>query len=485
MSHNIGNGFGTKVIHGGYTRDRGYHSLGMPIYQTSTFYFDTCEEGGRCFAGESDGYIYTRLGNPTTVLAEEKVAELEGAEAASAAGSGMGAISATLWTLAGAGKHIVADGTLYGCTFALLSHGMTRYGVEVTFVDSSDPEEVRKALKENTVAVYLETPANPNLKIADIQAIAELTHAYNKDIKVVVDNTFATPYLQQPLALGADVVVHSATKYINGHGDVVAGFVAGSKEFITQVKMFGLKDMTGAVLGPQEAFLILRGLKTFEIRMQRHCDNARKLAAYLAAEPKVEKVYFPGLESHPNHEVAKKQMKDFGAMISIEVKGGKAAGMKLVNALKMSTIAVSLGDAETLVQHPASMTPLRLLLRGAEGGRHPRGPGPHLRGPGESRGHHRRLPAGVCPAVRKTHFNSNREAQKPPCCLRFGEIAFPYLQKNPSEPCGSKGFRWWTIQDSNSKIAALAILISCRNVLFSRLSAILPSYLILSKTILF
>ena len=229
----------------------------------------------------------------------------------------MGAISATLWTLAGAGKHIVADGTLYGCTFALLSHGMTRYGVEVTFVDSSDPEEVRNALKENTVAVYLETPANPNLKIADIQAIAELTHAYNQDIKVVVDNTFATPYLQQPLALGADVVVHSATKYINGHGDVVAGFVAGSKEFITQVKMFGLKDMTGAVLGPQEAFLILRGLKTFEIRMQRHCDNARKLAAYLAAEPKVEKVYFPGLESHPNHEVAKKQMKDFGAMISI------------------------------------------------------------------------------------------------------------------------------------------------------------------------
>ena len=206
------------------------------------------------------------------------------------------------------------------------------------------------------MAVYLETPANPNLKIADIQAIAELTHAYNQDIKVVVDNTFATPYLQQPLALGADVVVHSATKYINGHGDVVAGFVAGSKEFITQVKMFGLKDMTGAVLGPQEAFLILRGLKTFEIRMQRHCDNARKLAAYLAAESKVEKVYFPGLESHPNHQVAKKQMKDFGAMISIEVKGGKAAGMKLVNALKLSTIAVSLGDAETLVQHPASMT---------------------------------------------------------------------------------------------------------------------------------
>ena len=233
MNPNVG--LGTKAIHAGNVKDTQYGALTTPIYQTSTFVFDSCEQGGRRFAGQEGGYIYTRLGNPTTVLAEEKVAELEGAEAAAAAGSGMGAISATLWTLAGAGKHIVADGTLYGCTFALLSHGMTRYGVEVTFVDSSDPEEVRKALKENTVAVYLETPANPNLKIADIQAIAELTHAYSKDIKVVVDNTFATPYLQQPLALGADVVVHSATKYINGHGDVVAGFVAGSKEFITQV----------------------------------------------------------------------------------------------------------------------------------------------------------------------------------------------------------------------------------------------------------
>ncbi len=356
MAHNTETGYGTRVIHGGVTKDRGYHSLSMPIYQTSTFYFDACEEGGRCFAGESDGYIYTRLGNPTIVLTEEKVAEMEGGEAACATGSGMGAISSALWTIAAAGKHIVADSTLYGCTFSLLNHGMTRYGVEVTFVDSSDPEEVRKALKENTVAVYLETPANPTLKITDIRAVAELTHAYNKDIKVVVDNTFATPYLQRPLELGADVVVHSATKYINGHGDVVAGFVVGSKEFISQVKSFGLKDMTGAVLGPQEAFLILRGLKTFEIRMQRHCENARKVAEYLASEPKVETLYFPGLESHPNHDVAKKQMSDFGAMISIDVKGGKAAGMKLVNALKLAVIAVSLGDAETLVQHPASMT---------------------------------------------------------------------------------------------------------------------------------
>ena len=356
MSHNIGNGFGTKVIHGGYTRDRGYHSLGMPIYQTSTFYFDTCEEGGRCFAGESDGYIYTRLGNPTTVLAEEKVAELEGAEAAAAAGSGMGAISATLWTLAGAGKHIVADGTLYGCTFALLSHGMTRYGVEVDFIDTSDLEAVRAHLKPNTCAVYLETPANPNLKITDIAAVAKVAHTYNKDIKVVCDNTFASPALQNPLRLGADVVVHSATKYLNGHGDVIAGFVVGSAEFCSEVRMFGLKDMTGAVMDPFCSFLILRGLKTLEIRMQKHCANAKAIAEFLDSHPMVEKVYYPGLKSHEGHDIAARQMADFGGMMSFEVKGGRAAGAKLVNSLHLVTVAVSLGDAETLIEHPASMT---------------------------------------------------------------------------------------------------------------------------------
>lgn len=314
------------------------------------------EQGGARFAGQESGYIYTRLANPSLLQVEEKLAALEGGEAALATASGMGAVSATLWSLVEAGDEIVADETLYGCTFTLLTHGLTKFGVKVTLVDMSDAENVKKALTPKTKVVYFETPCNPTLKLVDIQAVAEAAHTYNPAIQVVTDNTFCSPYLQRPLELGADIVVHSATKYINGHGDVVAGFVAGSKEFITQVKMFGLKDMTGAVLGPQEAFLILRGLKTFEIRMQRHCDNARKLAAYLAAEPKVEKVYFPGLESHPNHEAAKKQMKDFGAMISIEVKGGKAAGMKLVNALKMSTIAVSLGDAETLVQHPASMT---------------------------------------------------------------------------------------------------------------------------------
>jgi len=349
-------GFGTKAIHGGNVRDKQYGSLTMPIYQTSTFYFENCEQGGHRFAGEEDGFIYTRLGNPTLSVLEDKLAILEGGEACVSASSGMGAISACLWTIAGAGKHILADETLYGCTFALLQHGMTRYGVEVTFIDTSDLEAVKANLKENTVCVYLETPANPNLKITDIAEIAKIAHGYNPAIKVVCDNTFASPYLQQPLALGADVVVHSATKYLNGHGDVIAGFVVGSKDFISEVKMFGIKDMTGSVLGPFEAFLILRGLKTLEVRMERHCANAKKIAEYLDNQEKVEKVYYPGLASHVGHETAKKQMKDFGGMISFEVKGGKEAGMKFVNSLSLATIAVSLGDAETLIEHPASMT---------------------------------------------------------------------------------------------------------------------------------
>ena len=279
-----------------------------------------------------------------------------GAEAAVAAGSGMGAISSALWSIAGAGKHILADKTLYGCTFALLGHGMTRYGVEVTFIDTSDLKAVEENLRENTCTVYLETPANPTLKIADIQAVARIAHGYDPDIKVVVDNTFATPYLQRPLELGADMVVHSATKFLNGHGDALAGFVCGRRDLIDQVRMFGVKDMTGSVLGAQEAFLVLRGLKTFELRMMRHCENARKLADYLVTDPRVETIYFPGVPTHPGHETAKKQMRCFGPVMSIEIKGGKQAGMDFVDHLRMCRIAVSLGDAETLVQHAASMT---------------------------------------------------------------------------------------------------------------------------------
>lgn len=349
-------GFGTKAIHAGNIERETFGSLATPIYQSSTYYFDSCEQGGKRFAGEESGYIYTRLGNPTSSVLEEKVAALEGGEAAIATASGMGAISSALWTICKAGAHIIADSTLYGCTFALLNHGLPRYGVEVSFVNTSNLDEIKANLKENTVAIYLETPANPNLKVADIVAISDIAHSYNKDIKVVCDNTFATPYLQRPLELGADIVVHSATKYLNGHGDVIAGFVIGNADFISQVRMFGLKDMTGAVLDPFAAFLILRGLKTFELRMIRHCENARAVAELLEKSDKVSKVYYPGLESFENHDVAVKQMKDFGGMLSFEVKGGKAAGIKFVNALKLCVIAVSLGDAETLVEHPASMT---------------------------------------------------------------------------------------------------------------------------------
>ena len=347
-------GLGTTAIHAGTLKNL-YGTLAMPIYQTSTFIFDSAEQGGRRFALEEAGYIYTRLGNPTTTTLENKIAALEEGEAGIAMSSGMGAISSTLWTVLKAGDHVVTDKTLYGCTFALMSHGLTRFGVEVTFVDTSNLEEVKNAMKENTRVVYLETPANPNLKIVDLEGVCKVAHT-NPNTLVIVDNTFATPYMQKPLKLGVDIVVHSATKYLNGHGDVIAGLVVTKQELADQIRFVGLKDMTGAVLGPQEAYYIIRGLKTFEIRMERHCKNARTIVDFLNKHPKVEKVYYPGLETHPGYEIAKKQMKDFGAMISFELKGGFEAGKTLLNNLKLCSLAVSLGDTETLIQHPASMT---------------------------------------------------------------------------------------------------------------------------------
>ena len=347
-------GLGTTAIHAGTLKNL-YGTLAMPIYQTSTFIFDSAEQGGRRFALEEAGYIYTRLGNPTTTVLENKIAVLEEGEAGVAMSSGMGAISSTLWTVLKAGDHIVTDKTLYGCTFALMNHGLTRFGVEVTFVDTSNLDEVKNAMKKNTRVVYLETPANPNLKIVDLEALSKIAHTNPKTL-VIVDNTFATPYMQKPLKLGADIVVHSVTKYINGHGDVIAGLVITNKELADQIRFVGLKDMTGAVLGPQDAYYIIRGMKTFEIRMERHCANAKKVVEFLNKHPKIEKVYYPGLETHPGYEIAKKQMKDFGAMISFELKGGFEAGKTLLNNLKLCSLAVSLGDTETLIQHPASMT---------------------------------------------------------------------------------------------------------------------------------
>ena len=291
-------GFSTKAIHGGYEKNK-YGALATPIYQTSTFIFDSAEQGGRRFAEEEEGYIYTRGGNPTNTQVEEKLAILENGEVAVSFASGIGAITGVFWAAVKAGDHIVAAKTLYGCTFDFLSHGLTRYGVEVTFVDTSDPENVRKAMKENTKVVYLETPANPNMLISDIEAISKIAHE-KEDCMVIVDNTYCSPNIQRPLELGADVVVHSATKYLNGHGDVIAGFAVGSQEFMNEVKSIGRHYMTGSVLSPFDAFLINRGMKTLDLRMERHCENAQKVAEFLESHPAVEVVMYPGLKSFPN-----------------------------------------------------------------------------------------------------------------------------------------------------------------------------------------
>ncbi len=355
MKINENMGFATKQIHAGKEKNAA-GALCTPIYQTSTFEFDTVEQGGARFAGEEEGYIYTRLGNPTTTAMEKTIAALEHGEAALAAASGMGAITATLWTLLSAGDEIVADETLYGCTFSLMSSRLPKFGVKVRFVDMSDTANLRDALSDKTKIVYFETPCNPNLKIIDIKEVARIAHDYNSDIQVIVDNTFATPYLQKPLDLGADIVVHSVTKYLNGHGDVIAGVVVGKADFISECMMCGIKDMTGAVMSPFNAFLITRGLKTLDIRMERHCANAMKIARFLHDHPAVEKVYYPGLEDFEGYEIAKKQMKLPGAMMSIELKGGRERVGAALNKLKLATIAVSLGNCETLVEHPATMT---------------------------------------------------------------------------------------------------------------------------------
>jgi len=347
--------FGTKLVHSGKESNK-HGALATPIYQTSTFVFDSAEQGGSRFALEEGGYIYSRLGNPTTTEIEKKIADLEGAQSAVATSSGMGAISSVMWSLLEVGDHILADETLYGCTFAYFNHGLKKFGIEVSFVDMSDTNLVKKELRENTKLVYFETPSNPNLKIVDIEEISKISHEYNPDIRVIVDNTFATPYLQQPIKLGADIVIHSVTKYLNGHGDVVAGFAVGSNEDMLQVRLVGVKDMTGSVLGPFESFLILRGMKTLKLRMEKHCSNAEKIVEFLVNHPKIKKVYFPGLKDHKNHEVAMKQMRRVGAMVAFELNGGIEEGKKLLNSLKLCTLAVSLGDLETLIQHPASMT---------------------------------------------------------------------------------------------------------------------------------
>lgn len=346
-------GFNTKAIHAGQKPDPATGAHVTPIYQTSTFVFENVDQGARRFAGEEEGYIYTRLGNPTVAELEEKIAVLEGGEAVIATASGMAAISTVLFTLLKKGDHIVANDTLYGCTHSFLSHIAPKYGIEVTFTDLSDLSNLEKAVRSNTKVVYIETPANPTLKLVDIKGAAEIAHKVGA--RVVVDNTFMTPYLQRPIEHGADVVVHSATKYLGGHGDVVAGIIVGPKDLLTEMRMPYLKDI-GGIIGPFDAWLLLRGLKTLGLRMDRHCENAQKVAEYLEGHPMIEKVYYPGLPSNPQYELAKRQMDGFGGMISFELKGGIEAGKVLMNSVKLITLAVSLGCVDSLIQHPASMT---------------------------------------------------------------------------------------------------------------------------------
>ncbi|MDG1996253.1 MAG: methionine gamma-lyase, partial [Emcibacteraceae bacterium] len=353
---NIGKkqGFATRAIHKGTEGTTEHGALVPPVYMTSTFTFENAEQGAALFAGEEQGHFYTRISNPTLSLLEERIADLEGAEAAMATASGMGAITSTLWTILEQGDELIVDKTLYGCTFTFFSHGLTKFGVTIKHVDMRDPENVRKAITNKTKAIYFETPANPNMRLVDIEAVT--TIAKEKDILTVVDNTYATPYLCQPIALGADIVVHSATKYLGGHGDLVAGMVAGSEELMMRIRLEGVKDMTGAVMAPLTAFQIMRGLKTLEIRMDRHCSTAEVIAQQLEDHPAVDVVHYPGLKSFPQYGIAKRQMSKPGGMIAFELKGGIQNGVRFMNELKLIKRAVSLGDVDSLIQHPASMT---------------------------------------------------------------------------------------------------------------------------------
>lgn len=347
-------GFSTRAIHAGYDPADEQGALTPPVHLTSTFAFESAEAGGEMFAGTREGHFYSRISNPTTDLLERRMASLEGGEAAVATASGMGAITATLWSFLRAGDEVITDQTLYGCTFAFLRDGLSRFGVTVRTVDMTRPQALAEAISDKTRIVYFETPANPNMRLVDIAAISRIAH--DAGAKVVVDNTYATPVLTRPLALGADIVVHSATKYLGGHGDLVGGIAVGGVEDMARVRLVGVKDMTGAVMSPFTAFLVMRGLKTLALRVARHSQSAQAIARWLEDHPAVASVSYPGLQSFPQHDLAARQMASGGGMIAFELKGGHAAGVSMMNRLTLIRRAVSLGDAETLIQHPASMT---------------------------------------------------------------------------------------------------------------------------------
>lgn len=345
--------FETAVIHEGYDTKDMMGSLSPPIFQTSTYTFDSAEQGERRFAGEEEGYVYSRLGNPTVAILEERMAALEGGERGLAFSSGMAAISSVLVSLTKANDHILCSEGLYGCTFGLLTMMKEKYNISRDFSAMETKEEVRKLIKPNTACIYVETPINPTMKLIDLEMVADVAQEFN--IPVVVDNTFLSPYLQRPIELGCDVVIHSATKYIGGHGDVIAGIAVGSKDFLDEVAMTTQKDM-GGILGPFDAWLLTRGLKTLPLRMDRHSDSAWKLFEKLRQHPRIAQIYYPGDVSHPDYHIMEKQMKQGGGMISFEIDGTKEDAQHFLNELSFIKLAVSLGDAETLIEHPATMT---------------------------------------------------------------------------------------------------------------------------------
>ena len=345
-------GINSKLIHAGYKADA-TGSVNVPIYQTSTFAFRNAAHGAALFAGEEDGFIYTRIGNPTIRALEDSVAELENGCGGIATSSGMGAVCTVYLALLESGTHMVSTASVYGPSRGLMEKDFSRFGVQSTYVDTSDVIQVEKALRSNTKVVYLETPANPTMQVTDIEQVSALAHAHG--CLVVVDNTFASPYLQRPLDLGADVVLHSVTKFINGHADVVGGIIV-AKDADIYKRLRKTMINSGCNMDPHQAFLVLRGLKTLGVRIERAQQSAIQIARWLETQPEVKAVRYIGLESHPQHELCKRQMSGFGSMISFELEGGMEAGQRLMDHVRVATLAVSLGGVETLIEHPASMT---------------------------------------------------------------------------------------------------------------------------------
>jgi len=345
-------GFDTKLIHAGDFEDANGSAV-TPIYQTSTFAFKNAKHGADLFAGREKGFIYTRIGNPTIGALEDKLAELENGCGGIALASGMAAVTTVYMAFLGQGEHIVCTSAVYGPSRAVLESHFSKFGVESTFVDSSNLQEIEDAIKPNTKLLYLETPANPTIALTDIKKASEIAHKHG--IIVVVDNTFSSPYLQKPLDLGADVALHSLTKFINGHADIVGGALI-AKDPEVYAKLRKTMVYMGGNMDPHQAYLVIRGVKTLSIRIDRAQENAMKVAEYLENHPKVAWVKYPGLKSFPQYELAQEQMNGPGAMISFELKGGYEAGTTLMDNVHLALLAVSLGGVESLIQHPASMT---------------------------------------------------------------------------------------------------------------------------------